>query len=244
MIVKGKNLLLITVVIFILFSAGDGFSACFGILGGGVSVPKDAKKTGIWIETDIKPSARFEEARIKSISILKFDAKYVKSVRGEIIDYIDLSNRFTDDILKRFYKSEKVDVALGEYEDKVIETDILEKKRGDLEIHGNTLQRSIEYKATPYKKIEAILGGRINKYDEGEDWDHAFIEITLKMTDTYSGAVYWITDMRGYTKDIVETIVKSVNEGKYTEPIVVKKSEKVEKKEEKKKDKEEEKKKK
>lgn len=194
-------------------------SAC---LGGGLSVPKFSKKTGIYIETDIKPSPRFEEAKIKSVSVLKLDAKTVKTVKGEIIDYVNLSNRLTDDLLKRFYEMGRIDVALGEYEDRIVETDILEKKRGDLEVQGNTLQRSIEFRATPYKKIEAILGGRINKFQEGDDWKKSFVDITLRLTDTYSGAVYWITDMRGYVKDVVETVARSISEGKYTEPIPLK----------------------
>lgn len=243
----GKKSILISIIcIVLLFSVQLVHSACFGLFGGGIEITKFAKKTGIYIVTDIKPTSRFDEARIRSVSVLKLDAKYVKSQGGEIIDYIGLSNRLTDDLLKRFYEIGKVDVALGEYEDKVIETDTLERKRGDLEVQGNTLQRSIEYKATPYRKIETILSGRINKYQEGEDWERSFVEVTLKLTDTYTGAVYWITDMRGYVKDVVETIARSVSEGKYTEPIPVKKQtekKKETKKEEKKPEKKKEKKK-
>ena len=220
MLLKRKNVLFVLILITGVLSYTYSFAACFG---GGIDIPKFSKKSGIYIETDIKPSSRFEEARIKSIAVLKFDAKYVKSKGGEIIDYIDLSNRFTDDLLKRFYEIGKVDVALGEYEDRVIETDILEKKRGDLEVQGNILKRSIEYKAAPYKKIETVLSGRVNKYQMGDDWKHSFIDVTLKLTDTYSGTVYWITDIRGYEKDVVETIVQSVVKGKYTEPLPVKK---------------------
>ncbi len=219
MYLQRKNLLLISIVVISIVS----FTTCGGFLSKGIKVPKLTKKTDIYIETDVKPTSRFEEARIKSVSVLKLDAKYVKSVRGEIIDYIDLSNKLTDDILKRFYEIGKIDVALGEYEDRVIETDILEKKRGDLEVQGNTLKRSIEYKVAPYKKIEAVLSGHINKYQQGDDWKHSFVEITLKLTDTYTGSVYWITDMRGYVKDVIETVVKSISEGKYKEPIAVKK---------------------
>lgn len=240
MYLQRKNLLLISISIISIVS----FSACSGFLSKGISVSELTKKTGIYIETDVKPTSRFEEARIKSVSVLKLDAKYVKSVRGEIIDYINLSNKLTDDLLKRFYEIGRIDVALGEYEDRVVETDILEKKRGDLEVQGNTLKRSIEYKVAPYKKIEAVLSGRINKYQEGDDWKHSFVEITLKLTDTYTGAVYWITDMRGYVKDVIETVVKSISEGKYTEPIAVKKViKKAKKKEPEKKKKETEKKK-
>lgn len=231
--IQKRSLILISIVMMILFSYTHVYSACFGLFGGGIDVPKFSKKTGIYVETDIKPSSRFEEARIKSVSVLKLDAKYVKTVGGEVVDYIDLSNRLTDDIIKNFYQLGDVDVALGEYEDRIIETDTLEKKRGDMDVVGNTLQRAIEFKAVPYKKIETILGGKIKKYQKGEDWEHSFIEITLRITDTYSGAVYWITDMRGYTKDIVETITQTVGKGKYTEPIAAKEIEE-KKKEEKK----------
>ncbi len=218
MLLKRKILVLILIAIL------AGITAC-GMVGKGIKVPKLSKKTGIYIETDIKPTARFEEAKIKSVSILKFDAKYVRTKHGKIVDYIYISNKFTDNLLKRFYEIGKIDVALGEYEDRIIETDILEKKRGDIEIQGSMLKRSIEFKATPYKKIESIMSGRINKYQQGQDWNKSFIEITLKLTDTYSGAIYWITDMRGYMKDVTETIVQSVNKGKYTEPLPVKKEE-------------------
>ncbi len=201
-----------------------------------------SRKISEKLETEIKPSARFEEARIKSVSVLKFDAKYVKSVGGEIIDYIELSNKFTDGMLKRFYEIGRIDVALGEYEDRIIETDTLEKKRGDLEIQGSSLKRSIEFKATPYKKIETILNGRVNKFQEGdgetekEEWGNSYIDITLKLTDTYTGSVYWITDMSGKIKDVTETITQSISKGKYTEPLTIKKEEpriKIEKKKEK-----------
>lgn len=231
-----KNGFTILILILLAGSVVYFFSSCAGI-----KVSKFTKETGIYIETDIKPSPRFEEARLKSVSILKFDAKNVKSVGGEIIDYIDLSNRFTDALIKRFYEIGKIDVALGEYEDKIIETDTLEKKRGDLEVQGSMIQRSIEYKCTPYKKIESILSGRINKFQEGKSWKKSFIEVTLKLTDTYTGAVYWITDMRGYVKDVVETIVKTISTGKYTEPIPVKKKKMVKEKKETKKEEKKEK---
>lgn len=217
------------------------FNSCAGI-----KVPKFTKETGIYIETDIKPTSKFEEARIDSVSILKFDAKNVKSIGGEIIDYIELSNKFTDDLIKRFYELELVDVALGEYEDRIIETDTLEKKRGDLEVQGSMIQRSIEFEATPYKKIKSILSGKINKFQEGKDWKTSFIDITLKLTDTYTGSVFWVTDMRGYVKDVVETIARTVTpKGKYTEPMPVKEvkeKKKVEEKKEETKEKKEEKK--
>lgn len=198
------------------------------------------KKGIATLETDIKPTSKFEEQKIKSVSVIKFDGKYVKTVSGEIIDYIEISNKFTDDLLKKFYEMGQIDVALGEYEEKITETDTLEKKRGDIEIQGNSLQRSIEYKAAPYKKIETILSGRINKFLTGsgktdkQEWDMSFIEITLKLTDTYTGAVYWITDMRGSIKDVVETIAQSISKGKYTEPLKVIQEEKAKKEEPKK----------
>jgi len=116
-------------------------------------------------------------------------------------------------------------VALGEYEDKVIETDILEKKRGDLEVQSSVIQHTIEYNATPYKRIESILSGRINKFLQLKSWEKSYIDITLKLTDTYTGAVYWVTDMRGFVKDVIETIVLSLNKGKYTEPLQVQEEE-------------------
>ncbi len=219
----------------VMFSYSSMIASCLGF-GGGVKIPKFAKSTGIYIETDIKPSSKLEESKIKSVAVLKFDAKNVKTLGGNLVDYIYLSNKFTDDLIKKFYLLGKIDVALGEYEDKVIESDTLNRKKGDIEVEENSLNRSIVYKCTPYKKIESILGGTINKYQEGDDWAHSFIEVTLRLTDTYSGTVYWVTDMRGYVKDVIETIARTISSRKYTEPISLKK--KTEKKVEKKKKKE------
>ncbi len=216
-----KTVLIITTLVM--------FAGCFGK---SVKVPKFVKETGIYIETDIKPQARFEEAKIKSVAVVRFDARDVKTRGGEIIDYVTLSQKFTDDLIEKIYTLKKIDVALGEYENKIVETDTLERKRGDLEISGNTIQRSVEYIVNPYKKVQAVLRGKILKYQEGEDWERSFIEVSIRLTDNYTGSLYWITKMRGYVKDVIATIALTLSEGKYTEPIPVKK---VIKKEEKKK---------
>lgn len=179
-----------------------------------------AKPKEIYIDTKTKPSAKFEEAKIKSVAILNFDAKDLQIVGGDPVNYIKLSKMFSDDLIKKIYTLGKIDVALGQYEDYVIESDTVDRKKGDLYINSTSFERSVKYNCVPFKKINAVLTGSINRYRSiGDGRGTSFINITLKLTDSYDGTVYWISEMEGYYKDVVHTIAYTLNSGKYEEPV-------------------------
>lgn len=179
-----------------------------------------AKTKTVMIDTKIKPTAKFEEAKIKSVSIMNFDAKDFQLLGGGQVNYVKLSKMFSDDIIKRIYTVGRIEVALGQYEDSVIETDTVDKKKGDLYINSSSSERTVKYNCTPFKKINAVLTGTIHKYRLiGDGRGSSFISITLKLTDSYDGTVYWITEMEGYYKDVVHTIAYTLSTGKYEEPV-------------------------
>jgi len=188
--------------------------ACAGLL--------QAKEKEIYIDTAIKPGTKFEEAQIKSVAVLNFDAKDVQTIGGQVVNYFVLSKSFADDLIKKIYSLAKIDVALGQYEDFVIEKDTVDKKKGDLYINSTSLERSVKYNCVPFKKITAVLTGTVNKYRPiGDGKGKSFISVTLKLTDSFDGTVYWITDMEGYYKDVVHTIAYTLSTGKYEEPVEI-----------------------
>ena len=181
-----------------------------------------SKEKEIMIDTKIKPGSKFEEARIKSVAVMNFEARDVETIGGRMVNYFVLSRNLSDDIIKKIYSLGKIDVALGQYEESVTETDTVDKKKGDLFINSTSLQRSVHYNCLPYKKIQAVLTGTINKYRPiGDGKGKSYIHITLKLTDNYDGTVFWVTDMEGYYKDVVHTIAYTLSSGKYEEPVEI-----------------------
>ena len=176
-----------------------------------------------YAETDTKPNQVFSSSQISSIAIMRFDSKSVKTFRGKVIDYISLANNFTDDLIRYFYKIDKIKVAVGEYVDKIIEKDHVERKVGDVDIKMSSVDSQVIYKAAPFRKIDAILSGRITKYNGNSDINKSFIEVYIKLTDTYDGKIYWITKIRGFYKDVIYTIGETISRGKFTEPLIEKK---------------------
>jgi hypothetical protein len=185
-------------------------------------VAVQAKEREIYIDTKIKPASKFEEARIRSVAVMNFDARDMETLGGRMVNYFVLSRTFSDEIIKKIFSLAKIDVALGQYEDSVVERDSVDKKKGDLYINSTSLERSVHYNCVPYKKIQAVLTGTINKYRPiGDGKGKSYIHITLKLTDNYDGTVYWVTDMEGYYKDVVHTIAYTLSTGKYEEPVEV-----------------------
>jgi len=181
-----------------------------------------AKEKEIYVDTKIKPGSKFEEAQIKSVAVLNFDAKDVQTIGGQVVNYFVLSKTFADSLIKKIYSLAKIDVALGQYEESVVETDTVDKKKGDLDINSTSLERSVRYNCVPFKKISAVLSGTINRYRPiGDGQGKSFISVTLKLTDSFDGTVYWITDMEGYYKDVVHTIAYTLSTGKYEEPVEI-----------------------
>lgn len=181
-----------------------------------------AREREVYIDTKIKPGAKFEEARIRSVAVMNFDARDVETIGGRPVNYFVLSRTFADEIVKRIYGLGKIDVALGQYEDSVVETDTVDKKKGDLYITATSVERSVRYNCVPFKRIQAVLSGTINRYRPiGDGKGKSYIHITLRLTDNQDGTVYWVTDMEGYYKDVVHTIAYTLSSGKYEEPVEV-----------------------
>lgn len=180
----------------------------------------------VYAETDTRPTEVFSSANIASVSVMRFDAKSVKTIGGEIIDYIALGNNFTDDLIKGFYSYRKIKVAVGEYEDTIMETDYIERKSGDLDLRSAHTTRTVTFKAVPFKKIDAILSGRIEKFDEAPDaFERSYIEVTFRLVGTYDGEVFWITRMRGFYKDVIRVMVETISTGAYKEPVTTEEEE-------------------
>ncbi|MEK6793375.1 MAG: hypothetical protein AABZ39_01265 [Spirochaetota bacterium] len=177
------------------------------------------EERGVFIENDTMPKKSFTDAALKSVSVMRFDAKSVRTIGGRLIDYVQLGENFTDDIIKGFYTLNSVKVAVGEYEDTIEESDYIEKKSGDLDISTSQLRRTITFKAVPFKKIDCMLSGRIEKFDEAPDYYKSFIEVSFKVIGTYDGEVYWVSRIRGFYKDVVKTMVETISKGTYTEPV-------------------------
>ncbi|HBE03154.1 MAG: hypothetical protein A2096_01095 [Spirochaetes bacterium GWF1_41_5] len=203
-----KNFFWLLPVIFI--------AACAGT-SGSVSTLGMANKDQ-YIETDTKPNESFTKAQIKSISVLRFDAKSVKTFRGEIVDYIELSHNFTDDLIRAFYEKSKIRVAAGEYPESSEERDTIERRIGDVDMKTSKLESAVFYKSSPFRKIDAVLQGRILKYQANRQQENSFIEVYLKLSDTYDGSIYWITRIRGFYSDVIATVMLTINNSAYTEP--------------------------
>jgi hypothetical protein len=178
-------------------------------------------KHGVKVNVEQKPMGVFTQADIKSVAVVKFDAKAVKSFRGVVIDYIRLSNVFSDDLIKSFYEqSPGVKVAIGEFEKNIIESDELSRQRGDQELRTSKSGRKIVYEASPYKKLDAVITGRINVFRRNRTaFEKSYIHITVKVVSTYDGKVYWISDLAGNYRDVIETIALTINRGRLTYPI-------------------------
>jgi hypothetical protein len=80
----------------------------------------------------------------------------------------------------------------------------------------------VKYNCVPFKKITAVLTGTVNKFRPiGDGKGKSFISVTLKLTDSFDGTVYWITDMEGYYKDVIHTVAYTLSMGKYEEPVEI-----------------------
>lgn len=180
------------------------------------------------LETDTKPNTLFEQKTIQSISVMGFDAKGVKTLRGKVIDYIDLGESFTDDLIRLFYESGKVKVTLGEYTEELRVRDTVERQIGDINVKRSEIVREVVYKATPFRKVDVMLSGRITRFDEQARLDNSYIEVYFKLTDTYDGTVYWISRIRGSYANVQQTLVKSISSGAYTPVKLADEDDKVE----------------
>jgi len=169
------------------------------------------------METDTRPGTAFTQKKITSLSVMPFDAKSVQTYRGKVIDYVELGNTVTDDIIKFFYKDGKVRVTVGEYMDSITVTDTVEKQLGDVNTKRSEMTRTVQYKAAPFRKVDALINGRVLRFHPEDTIENSFIEIYIKVTDTYDGTVYWITKMRGLYQNVLSSLADTIILGEYTE---------------------------
>ncbi|HMA99415.1 MAG TPA: hypothetical protein VKS21_00375 [Spirochaetota bacterium] len=170
-----------------------------------------------FIEADTKPKNIFTAKTIKSVSVMQFDAKGVKTLQGQIIDYMALGDTFTDDLIRTFYENGKIKVTVGEYVEEMALTDEVEKKVGDVNIKRSLAKSVVKYKAAPFRKVDALLSGRIVLFEKEKPFEKSYIEVYLKLTDTYDGTVFWITRIRGFYGNVINTIVSTIESGEYNE---------------------------
>ncbi|MBN8217340.1 MAG: hypothetical protein J0L75_11910 [Spirochaetes bacterium] len=189
-------------------------------LAGGCATTPDTinpSGTGPSIQTDTRPAALFSEKKIASITVMGFDGKGVQTYRGALVDYVDLARTFTDDLLRSFYEGGKIRVSLGEVVDTVQVADSVEKRVGDFNIKRSELATTVTYKASPYRKVDAVLSGRITRFSSENNYDKSYLEVYFKLTDPYDGTVYWISRMRGTWRNVIDTLTETLEAGAYTE---------------------------
>jgi hypothetical protein len=168
------------------------------------------------LETDTKPGPLFSEKKITSLAVQSFDAKGVQTYRSVPVDYVDLARNFTDDLIRAFYENGKLRVSLGEVLDQVTVNDLMEKRVGDVNVKRSEITTSVTYKASPYRKVDAQISGRITKYSPEDQLDKSYIEVYFKVTDAYDGTIYWITKMRGTYSTVLKTMMETISTGVYS----------------------------
>lgn len=193
--------------------------AALFLIGGCASTPDtiNPSGTGPSIQTDTRPATLFSEKKIASITVMGFDGKGVQTYRGALVDYVDLARNFTDDLLRSFYEGGRIRVSLGEVVDTVAVADTVEKRVGDFNIKRSELATTVTYKASPYRKVDAVLSGRITRFSSENSYDKSYLEIYFKLTDPYDGTVYWISRMRGTWRNVIDTLTETLEAGAYSE---------------------------
>lgn len=192
------------------------FSALALLIASCASSP-DGAGSGAAIQTDTRPAPLFAERKLASISIQGFDGKGVQTYRGSLVDYVDLARTFTDDLTRTLYEAGKLKVSLGEVVDSVSIHDSVEKRVGDFNVKRSELSSTVTYKASPFRKVDAVLSGRLTRFSSETPFEKSYVEIYFKVTDPYDGTVLWISRMRGTWKNVLATMAETLATGTYTE---------------------------
>ncbi len=172
---------------------------------------------------DEKPSPAFFKKTIRSIAIQKFDARYVKTVRGKIINYRDLENEFTDALIKKFYALPKGkggnDISVSQAElPLLVDYDLhKEKKQGGLNVHTKKQTTLIVNTARHARKNDVIMFGYIEKFSFGVTQSDKtnFIQLIVYLVDSRDGVVLWRSRVKGYVGDVVHGLAILVGRKKY-----------------------------
>ncbi|MDD5065466.1 MAG: hypothetical protein PHF84_00320 [bacterium] len=177
------------------------------------------------IETDVLPDNRIQN--IKSLALFHFDAKLVNSGRAELVDYLEISERFHQSLLDRFYRLNKVQIADADEKLSQTEEDSLSVQRGKYipEYDEKKIKNRIETSQTPVKTMDAYLYGKIARFYEGKDFETSYIDITFFLVESRSKAILWTSGMKGCLKYVSETLVATIEKGDYSEPTLKEKKE-------------------
>lgn len=177
------------------------------------------KTREIYIESDLLPVDGFSQIEMTSVAVLNFDAS---SIRRKGVDNIVLRDAVAYDLAKALYQSGKVRVIQGEAVQTVQERETVETSKGDFDAAKTVVERVVSYKYNPYQKVEVVLSGRILDYRPNpSDPGRSYIEIMIRLVDNVDGAIYWLTKLRGYYKDVIYTIAQTLSNKTYTEPMSV-----------------------
>jgi len=172
------------------------------------------------IQTDTLPNKSFK--KIESLALYKFDGKLINSGRLSFVDTLSISDKFSHYLLKKFQEIPGFTIVEVGEKITISEGDNLSVIRGKNvpQYDSKTFINSDEKSENVVKTIESSLYGKITKYYEGETFDTSYIEITFYLVNTKSKVIYWVTQMSGCLKYVVDTIVQTIATGEYSEPTV------------------------
>ncbi len=170
------------------------------------------------VKTETMPNEKFK--KVRSLALYKFDGKLINSGRISLIDYIEVTDKFHKYLLKKFQEVPNFEIVNAVEKITVVENDAISIRRGrgvpgyDEKKFGN----KNEFSEDAVKTIEASLYGKITRFYEGKDFETSYIELIIYLVDTKTKTIYWVTSIKGCLKFVVDTIVKTIASGEYTEP--------------------------
>ncbi len=177
------------------------------------------KITEVYVESDLKPVDGFDQADVKAVAVLNFDASGIKEKE---VDNIQLRDTIAYDIIRNLYEQKKIRVIQGQAVESVQERENIQATRGDYEAATSTIERLVTYKYNPYQKVDAVLTGKVIDYavvDE-DNAGYNYIELLVSLVDSVDGTIYWVTKIRGNYKDVIYTITYTISNKVYTEPSI------------------------
>ena len=172
------------------------------------------------INCDTKPNQNFK--KIKSIIIYPFDGKLINSGEYILLDFVKISDDFHKYFLKNLQSFNEIETIDGKEIIKTSEGDNLAYQRGKKipEYDEKSFNFSQNVSLESVKTAEASLYGKIIKFYRGENFEMSYIEIIFYLVDTESKVILWTSKISGCLKYVVETIIKTIISGEYSEPTI------------------------
>lgn len=173
----------------------------------------------IYVESDLKPVQGFDQADVKAVAVLNFDASGIKE---KDVDNIALRDTIAYDIIRNLYEQKKIRVIQGQAVESVQEKEIIQATKGDYDAATSTIERLVTYKYNPYQKVDAVLSGKVLDYVimDSDNAGYNYIELLVQLVDSVDGSLYWVTKIRGNYKDVIYTITYTISNKVYTEPAL------------------------